>query len=405
MPSRTCSRSAFLQTQPCKHRSTTACNQDPTPGHPQTPQVCGNPNLDFAALERNAKYEGGFSAASTAVQWLWGIVRDELSFDEKKMYLKFFTGSDRCGRAGPIYVTVMPQCCHGDVSNGYLLRNGTAQSLDRCSGPRKPRKCLVLGRCFVVDRQVSVCPAQSRAWQQLRRVNQKRVDPRSGNIGARAGTCRFPRPLHARANPVPLSCPPLPTQGPPSAAWAASSASSSATAPTRRSCPPPTPASTRCCCRSTRQERRWPTACGSPYSTRRASALSRPGARASPRRGGAARAEAPPGARRGVVEAAQAARVVRRNPVCKRSCAGPPARAQAPAPLVGAASPLTRVDTRATRSLYARQAPSAEGGCRGNTPATHQIVAGVGPCRLTQRPRARWRARAGAWPRTRQGHS
>ncbi|KIY99241.1 ubiquitin-protein ligase E3 A [Monoraphidium neglectum] len=57
--------------------------------------VCGNPNLDFAALERNAKYEGGFSAASTAVQWLWGIVRDELSFDEKKMYLKFFTGSDR----------------------------------------------------------------------------------------------------------------------------------------------------------------------------------------------------------------------------------------------------------------------------------------------------------------------
>lgn len=58
--------------------------------------MCGNPNLDFAALERNSKYEGGFSAASPAVVWLWAIVRDELSFDEKKMFLKFFTGSDRC---------------------------------------------------------------------------------------------------------------------------------------------------------------------------------------------------------------------------------------------------------------------------------------------------------------------
>lgn len=57
--------------------------------------VCGNPNLDFAALERNAKYEGGFSAATPAVGWLWGIVREELSLEEKKSFLKFFTGSDR----------------------------------------------------------------------------------------------------------------------------------------------------------------------------------------------------------------------------------------------------------------------------------------------------------------------
>ena len=30
-----------------------------------------------------------------AVQWLWDIVRNELSLEEKKKFLKFFTGSDR----------------------------------------------------------------------------------------------------------------------------------------------------------------------------------------------------------------------------------------------------------------------------------------------------------------------
>ena len=30
--------------------------------------VCGNPQLDFDALQRNAKYEGGFSASTPAVQ-------------------------------------------------------------------------------------------------------------------------------------------------------------------------------------------------------------------------------------------------------------------------------------------------------------------------------------------------
>eukprot|EP00879_Flechtneria_rotunda_P005191 GHRR01005473.1.p1 GENE.GHRR01005473.1~~GHRR01005473.1.p1 ORF type:complete len:1380 (+),score=526.24 GHRR01005473.1:240-4379(+) len=35
--------------------------------------VCGNPNLDFDALERNSKYEGGFTASNQAVQWLWQV--------------------------------------------------------------------------------------------------------------------------------------------------------------------------------------------------------------------------------------------------------------------------------------------------------------------------------------------
>ena len=57
--------------------------------------VCGNPHLDFDALERNSKYEGGFSTSTLAVQWLWDLVKNELSLQEKKMFLKFFTGSDR----------------------------------------------------------------------------------------------------------------------------------------------------------------------------------------------------------------------------------------------------------------------------------------------------------------------
>jgi len=35
--------------------------------------VCGNPNLDFEALERNSKYDGGFSVVTPAVQWLWHV--------------------------------------------------------------------------------------------------------------------------------------------------------------------------------------------------------------------------------------------------------------------------------------------------------------------------------------------
>lgn len=83
----------------------------PTPPHhiliPQLPilqqelerLVCGNPNLDFAALERHAKYDGGFSKETQAVLWLWQIVR-ELDLVEQRCFLKFFTGSDRAPIGG-----------------------------------------------------------------------------------------------------------------------------------------------------------------------------------------------------------------------------------------------------------------------------------------------------------------
>jgi hypothetical protein len=51
--------------------------------------VCGNPNLDFEALERNSKYEGGFSVATPAVQWLWQV--------RGQAGARQYSGSGRCG--------------------------------------------------------------------------------------------------------------------------------------------------------------------------------------------------------------------------------------------------------------------------------------------------------------------
>lgn len=60
--------------------------------------VCGNPNLDFAALRGAAKYEGGFTASSQAAVWLWELAIDVLAPAEQRMFLKFFTGTPRDGR-------------------------------------------------------------------------------------------------------------------------------------------------------------------------------------------------------------------------------------------------------------------------------------------------------------------
>jgi hypothetical protein len=81
----------------------------PPPSVPKTKNTTtGNPNLDFDALERNAKYDGGFSASSHACQWLWSIVRSDFSLEEKKLFLKFFTGSDRApiGGLGALRIVV-----------------------------------------------------------------------------------------------------------------------------------------------------------------------------------------------------------------------------------------------------------------------------------------------------------
>eukprot|EP00884_Botryococcus_braunii_P023346 jgi/Botrbrau1/9696/Bobra.0201s0026.1 len=61
--------------------------------------VCGNPILDFSALEQNARYDGGYTPESQPVMWLWSIV-NELTGEEQRRFLKFFTGSDRAPIGG-----------------------------------------------------------------------------------------------------------------------------------------------------------------------------------------------------------------------------------------------------------------------------------------------------------------
>ena len=70
--------------------------------------VCGSPCLDFDALVRSARYEGGYHPEHRVVQWLWQVV-GELTSDEKKSFLKFFTGSDRAPIGGLANLRVIIQ--------------------------------------------------------------------------------------------------------------------------------------------------------------------------------------------------------------------------------------------------------------------------------------------------------
>ncbi len=56
--------------------------------------VCGLPHLDFKALERSARYEGGFSAEHPTIRQFWEVLHS-LPLDAKKRFLAFTTGSDR----------------------------------------------------------------------------------------------------------------------------------------------------------------------------------------------------------------------------------------------------------------------------------------------------------------------
>jgi hypothetical protein len=62
--------------------------------------VCGLPHLDFEGLQRAAKYEGGYSADSTAVKWFWELVRGTFTLEQKRQFLMFTTGSDRAPVGG-----------------------------------------------------------------------------------------------------------------------------------------------------------------------------------------------------------------------------------------------------------------------------------------------------------------
>ena len=61
--------------------------------------VCGSPCLDFDGLMKSAKYDGGFHPEHRVVRWLWQVVTS-LDANERKLFLKFVTGSDRAPIGG-----------------------------------------------------------------------------------------------------------------------------------------------------------------------------------------------------------------------------------------------------------------------------------------------------------------
>ena len=75
--------------------------------------VCGNPDLDFAALERGARYGEGYTTASRVIRWFWETVHP-FTADEKRRLLSFVTGSDRVPVKG---LSSLPFC---------IQRNGPA---------------------------------------------------------------------------------------------------------------------------------------------------------------------------------------------------------------------------------------------------------------------------------------
>ncbi|KAK8875786.1 Ubiquitin-protein ligase E3A [Tritrichomonas musculus] len=57
--------------------------------------VSGEDVLDWAALQRCATYTDGYTSESKPVKWFWELFNKKFSNEEKKMFLKFATGTDR----------------------------------------------------------------------------------------------------------------------------------------------------------------------------------------------------------------------------------------------------------------------------------------------------------------------
>lgn len=66
--------------------------------------VCGNPDLDFKALEKNALYET-YTTDSPVIQYLWEFLHS-LDLELKKKFLIFLTGNDRAPLRGLSDLTI-----------------------------------------------------------------------------------------------------------------------------------------------------------------------------------------------------------------------------------------------------------------------------------------------------------
>lgn len=71
--------------------------------------VIGNENYDWEELEKNASYKEGYTKSDPTIVLFWQVFH-ELTFEEKKKFLLFLTGSDRIPLQGmkAIRITIQP---------------------------------------------------------------------------------------------------------------------------------------------------------------------------------------------------------------------------------------------------------------------------------------------------------
>ena len=62
--------------------------------------LVGQPHFNWKELKLTARYEGGYRHDSPCVQWLWQLLEEELSVEERMRFLTFLTGSSRAPLGG-----------------------------------------------------------------------------------------------------------------------------------------------------------------------------------------------------------------------------------------------------------------------------------------------------------------
>eukprot|EP00727_Mastigamoeba_balamuthi_P004670 m51a1_g14200 putative ubiquitin ligase (752) ;mRNA; r:138249-141205 len=60
--------------------------------------ICGSPELDFQDMERHTHYEG-YEASDQVIRWFWEVIHS-LTLEQKRLFLAFTTGTDRCPIGG-----------------------------------------------------------------------------------------------------------------------------------------------------------------------------------------------------------------------------------------------------------------------------------------------------------------
>lgn len=57
--------------------------------------VCGKPEIDVDLLQSTAEYERGCASSDPQVQWLWELLRNDFSPEDRKAFVRFAWGRSR----------------------------------------------------------------------------------------------------------------------------------------------------------------------------------------------------------------------------------------------------------------------------------------------------------------------